>query len=103
VKKLYFLLFCLLLLCAFPSSAALAAEEYFATENPVTVRVGIYENAPKIFTDNDGNASGFWAEITEYIARQEGWNLEAGCSGFARKPIDIDELPKQIAEYIART
>jgi hypothetical protein len=28
--------------------------------------------------------------------------LNAGCNGFARKPIDIDELPKQVAEYIAR-
>jgi CheY-like chemotaxis protein len=28
--------------------------------------------------------------------------LNAGCSGFARKPIDVDELPKQVAEYIAR-
>jgi CheY-like chemotaxis protein len=28
--------------------------------------------------------------------------MNAGCSGFARKPIDIDELPKQVAEYIAR-
>jgi two-component system, cell cycle response regulator DivK len=26
--------------------------------------------------------------------------MNAGCSGFARKPIDIDELPKQVAEYI---
>ncbi len=29
--------------------------------------------------------------------------LDAGCSGFARKPIDIDELPKQVDEYIKRT
>ncbi len=28
--------------------------------------------------------------------------LDAGCSGFVRKPIDIDELPRQVAEYIAR-
>ena len=28
--------------------------------------------------------------------------LDAGCSAFARKPIDIDELPKQVAEHIAR-
>jgi two-component system cell cycle response regulator DivK len=28
--------------------------------------------------------------------------LNAGCSGFVRKPIDIDELPKQVAEHIAR-
>ena len=27
--------------------------------------------------------------------------LDAGCNGFARKPIDIDELPKQVAEHIA--
>jgi CheY-like chemotaxis protein len=26
--------------------------------------------------------------------------LNAGCNGFARKPIDVDELPKQIGEYI---
>ncbi len=28
--------------------------------------------------------------------------LAEGCSGFIRKPIDIDELPKQVAEHIAR-
>ncbi len=28
--------------------------------------------------------------------------LDAGCSGFIRKPIDIDELPRQVAEHIAR-
>ena len=28
--------------------------------------------------------------------------LNEGCSGFVRKPIDINELPKQVAEHIAR-
>ena len=28
--------------------------------------------------------------------------LDEGCSDFIRKPIDIDELPKQVAEHIAR-
>jgi two-component system cell cycle response regulator DivK len=28
--------------------------------------------------------------------------LDAGCSGFIRKPIDMDELPKQVAEHIGR-
>jgi len=28
--------------------------------------------------------------------------LGEGCSGFVRKPIDIDELPRQVAEHIAR-
>ncbi len=27
---------------------------------------------------------------------------DVGCSGFIRKPIDIDELPKQIAEHLVR-
>ena len=28
--------------------------------------------------------------------------LDEGCSGFVRKPMDIDELPRQVAEHIAR-
>ncbi len=28
--------------------------------------------------------------------------LDEGCDGFVRKPIDIDELPRDVAEYIAR-
>jgi len=28
--------------------------------------------------------------------------LNEGCSGFVHKPIDIDELPEQVAEHIAR-
>ncbi|MBN2240671.1 MAG: response regulator [Dehalococcoidales bacterium] len=27
--------------------------------------------------------------------------LSQGCNGFIRKPIDINELPKQVSEYIA--
>ncbi len=42
----------------------------------VTVRVGIYENPPKIFTDDKGEASGFWPDIIEYIALEEGWKTE---------------------------
>jgi two-component system cell cycle response regulator DivK len=28
--------------------------------------------------------------------------LDMGCDGFIRKPIDIDALPKQVADHIAR-
>ncbi len=28
--------------------------------------------------------------------------LDAGCVDFIRKPIDINELPRQVAQYIAR-
>jgi len=36
----------------------------------------MYENPPKIFTDSEGNASGFWPDIIEYIAAKEGWKIE---------------------------
>ena len=36
----------------------------------LTLKVGVYENSPKIFTDDKGNASGFWPDIIEYIALQ---------------------------------
>ena len=47
-----------------------------ATDDPKIVKVGIYENQPKIFTDDSGNASGFWPDITGYIALKEGWNIQ---------------------------
>jgi len=40
-----------------------------------TVRVGAYENSPKIFTDEQGIVSGFWADITNYIAEKENWEI----------------------------
>lgn len=39
-----------------------------------TVTVGVYENAPKIFTSN-GKPSGIFVDIIEHIAKAEGWHL----------------------------
>jgi PAS domain S-box-containing protein len=39
------------------------------------VRVGVYQNEPKIFTDSSGKASGFFIQLLEKIATQEGWSL----------------------------
>jgi signal transduction histidine kinase len=47
-----------------------------AADDPQIIRVGIYENQPKIFTDDMGNASGFWPDIIGYIASEEGWTIE---------------------------
>jgi PAS domain S-box-containing protein len=41
----------------------------------ITVRVGVYENQPKIFTDQ-GKVSGFWPDIIGYIASIQGWQIE---------------------------
>lgn len=43
---------------------------------PLILKVGVYENPPKIFTDDKGNASGFWPDIIRYISLQEGWQIE---------------------------
>ena len=29
--------------------------------------------------------------------------LDSGCSGFIRKPIDIDEFPNQISDFLAKS
>ncbi len=42
---------------------------------PKELRVGIYDNAPKIFVDANGNPSGFFAEILDDIAKKENWSL----------------------------
>lgn len=41
-----------------------------------TVRVGAYENKPKIFQTIDRKASGLFADILDFIAIQENWKLE---------------------------
>ncbi|MDD5591261.1 MAG: transporter substrate-binding domain-containing protein [Dehalococcoidales bacterium] len=55
--------------------AAVTSPIVFANDS-VTIRVGVYENHPKIFTDDSGKAAGFWPDIIEYIASEEDWNIE---------------------------
>ena len=40
------------------------------------LKIGTYENSPKIFSGENGKISGFWADITKYIAQQEDWEIE---------------------------
>lgn len=40
-----------------------------------TVTVGIYENAPKVFTAENGRPAGIFIDIINHIAEREGWNL----------------------------
>ncbi len=39
------------------------------------IRIGVYENAPKIFTSRSGEPAGIFIDIIEHIAKQEGWEL----------------------------
>ena len=61
-----------------------------------TIRVGVYENAPKIYTDANGTVSGFWPEIINYIAQKDGWKIvwvngtwDEGMNRLATHQIDI--------------
>ncbi|MBN2538489.1 MAG: transporter substrate-binding domain-containing protein [Deltaproteobacteria bacterium] len=42
----------------------------------VPVKVGIYQNAPKIYLDQQGRPAGFFPELLNFIAEKEDWKLE---------------------------
>ena len=61
-----------------------------------TVTVGVYENAPKVFTSEAGKPSGIFIEIIEHIAKAEGWSLHyvsgtwaEGLARLAKGEIDL--------------
>jgi len=56
-----------LLILAFFSSSVFSREK---------IRIGLYENPPKLYTDGKGNVEGFWYEITTEIVSMEGWESE---------------------------
>ncbi|GAB3750463.1 hypothetical protein GCM10028795_16950 [Lysobacter olei] len=42
----------------------------------VNLRVGVYDNAPKVFVDRDGRPAGLFVTLLDAMAQQEGWQLE---------------------------
>jgi len=63
-----------------------------------TLQVGVYNNKPTIFVDDDGVVSGLFIDILENIARQEGWELEYVVGDFTEifsglKEGSLDLLP----------
>jgi len=41
-----------------------------------TIKVGVYQNTPLSFIEENGKVKGFFIDILEYIADQEGWEIE---------------------------
>ena len=41
-----------------------------------TLRVGLYENAPKVYRDKDGHPAGLFVELLDAIARKQGWRVQ---------------------------
>jgi len=46
------------------------------TGHLLTVKVGVYENPPKVYTNASGDVAGIFPDILEVIAGEEGWHLE---------------------------
>lgn len=40
------------------------------------VKIGVYDNPPKVYRDTNGEIKGFWADIIDYISIQEGWEVQ---------------------------
>ncbi len=59
--------FAMLLLCLFIVSPAMSAVR--------TVRVGLYDNPPKLERGDGGRPRGLFIDILENIARKEGWDI----------------------------
>jgi len=47
------------------------------------LRVGVYQNAPQVFINEDGDAEGIYVDILSEIARLEDWQLEFVESSFS--------------------
>ena len=47
-----------------------------AGQEPLSIKVGAYENHPKIYMNADGRSSGFWPDLIEQIAEAENWEIE---------------------------
>ena len=62
------------------------------------VRVGVYQNEPKIFMGRDGQASGILGDLLSEIAKREGWTLRPQACEWqacldALKSGDLDLMP----------
>lgn len=83
VASCVWVFFATVLLVLFPIMMipALGAElltpaEGAGSHEPVRLKVGIYQNAPKLFLDDANKPAGFFPDILNHIAEQENWTLD---------------------------
>ena len=68
-----------------------------------TLRVGIYDNKPKVYFDEAGKPAGFFVDILEHVAREEGWKLEYVPCAWAQCLASLDNAGIDLLVDIART
>lgn len=66
MRRFVYLILCAILVVSSPG-LLLAVDK--------TVKVGIYQNIPKVFANSAGEPKGFFIDILNYIAAKEGWQL----------------------------
>ncbi len=65
-----FLLIFLVWLIIFPLAASSSDQSH------LKIKVGIFQNEPIVFVDDQGRPHGIYIDLLDEIARQEGWSLE---------------------------
>ncbi len=48
----------------------------FAQDNGSTIRVGIFQNRPIVFIDDNGVPQGLYIDLLREIANDEGWDIQ---------------------------
>ncbi len=48
----------------------------FAQDNGSTIRVGIFQNRPIVFIDDNGVPQGLYIDLLREIASEEGWDIQ---------------------------
>lgn len=61
--------FCLLF------SVSNAVSSVYAASETRKVRIGVYDNNPKVYRDSKGHIAGLFPDILNYIAKQENWKI----------------------------
>jgi PAS domain S-box-containing protein len=89
MKKNRIILISCILLAFFANPISVSAE--------TTIKMGVYQNRPLLFQDNDGGIKGIFADILAYIADKEDWYIEYVHGSWSQglqnlKSADIDIL-----------
>ncbi|MFA0962805.1 ATP-binding protein [Roseivirga sp. BDSF3-8] len=82
-----------------------------AQETPQVVRVGIYENEPKIFIDEDGNPAGFFVDLLFHLSHRLNFEIQyvevtwdEGMSLLKKGRIDlmpdVTVTPERLEKYV---
>ena len=88
MKRFWCLIFCSILLMSIPGPLPASNQ---------TIKVGIYQNKPKVFIDSAGKPQGFFIDILNHIASKEGWQLEYVSSTWEK---NLDKIEKAEIDLI---